>query len=79
MNEHELELHCVLFGCPIVVVNGARIVLCVYTVTVHACSFNYKLDYDYSSLCFCHLVGNKNKNKPFIHHLPIENINVVEH
>ena len=24
MNEHELKLHCVLFGCPSVVVNGVR-------------------------------------------------------
>ena len=37
MNEHELKLHCLLFGCPSV------IVLCVYAA--HACSFNYKSDY----------------------------------
>ena len=24
LNEHELKLHCVLVGCPSVVVNGAR-------------------------------------------------------
>ena len=38
MNEHELKLHCMLFGCPSV------IVLCVYAAA-HACSFNYKSDY----------------------------------
>ena len=47
MNEHELKLHYILFGCPSIVVNGACkvIVLCVYAA--HACSFNYESDYSY--------------------------------
>ena len=43
--QHELKLHCIglLFGCPSVVVNGAR--NCSVRVHCTRCSFNYKPDY----------------------------------